>query len=208
MSKVFVDVGISLDGFIAGPNGGAKNPLGDNGLKIHDWMFKQMAFLEHLKLPGSGETGIDNDLVDTTFNRIGANIMGNNMFIEGEANWPEEAPFHCPVYVLTHKKRDPWIRPGGTTFYFTNEDIRTLLQKVKKYAGDKDVRISGGANVIQQYFNAGLVDELTLHVVPLILGKGVCLFENIDKEKFSIEIIEVINSKQVTHLIYKVRNSN
>ena len=206
MSKVFVDVGISLDGFIAGPNGGANNPLGDNGLKIHEWMFKQKAFLEHLNLPGNGETGEDNDIVEKTFNRIGANIMGKKMFIEGEANWPEEVPFKCPVYVLTHQKRESWERPGGTTFYFTNEDIQTILQKVKKDAGNKDVRISGGADVVRQYFNAGLVDELSLHVAPIILGKGVRLFDKIDREKFSLEISEVINSSMVTHLFYKVNN--
>ena|SRR3970040_1036146 len=92
MSKVFVDVGISLDGFIAGLNGGAKNPLGDGGIKIHSWMFKQKAFLQHLKLEGGETNNTDNDIIEKIFNRIGANIMGKKMFIEGEANWPEEAP--------------------------------------------------------------------------------------------------------------------
>lgn len=206
MSKVFVDLGISLDGFIAGPNRGAKNPLGDEGMNIHQWMFKQKAFLKHLNLPNEGETGEDNDLVEKTFNRIGANIMGKNMFIEGEANWPEEAPFQCPVYVLTHQKREPWERPGGTTFYFTNEDIHKVLEKAKKDAGNKDVRISGGADVVQQYLNASLVDELDLHVAPIMLGKGVRVFEKIDKEKFSLEVADVINSPMVTHLFYKVVN--
>jgi dihydrofolate reductase len=206
MSKVFVDLGISLDGFIAGPNGGANNPLGDNGLKIHEWMFKQKAFIKHLNLPGDGETGIDNDLVDKTFNRIGANIMGKNMFIEGEANWPENSPFHCPVYVFTKEKRESWKRPGGTTFYFVNDDIHKVLEKAKKDAENKDVRISGGADVVRQYLNAGLVDELTLHVAPIMFGNGVRLFENIDKEKFSLEIVDAVNSSSVTHLFYKVNN--
>lgn len=208
MGKVFVDSGITLDGYIAGPNGGAANPLGDNGIKIHEWMFKQKAFMDHLNLPGSGETGVDNDLINKTFDRIGANIMGNKMFIEGEANWPEEAPFHCPVYVLTHQKREPWERPGGTTFYFTNEDIRKVLEIAKKDAAKKDVRISGGANVVQQYLNAGLVDELVLHVAPIFLDKGIRLFENIKKEIFDLQINEVISSPTVTHIFYKITNQN
>jgi len=158
MSKVFVDMGISLDGFIAGPNGGAKNPLGDGGLMIHEWMFNQKSFRKHLGMEGGETNNPDNDIIEKIFNRIGANIMGKKMFIEGEANWAEKAPFNCPVYVLTHQKREPWERPGGTTFYFMNEDIHTILKKAKKAAGTKDVRISGGADVIQQYLNAGLID--------------------------------------------------
>ncbi len=208
MSKVFFNVGITLDGFIAGPNCGAKNPLGENGIKIHEWMFRQKGFLSHLKLEGGETNNKDNDIIEETFNRIGANIMGKNMFIEGEANWPEEAPFHCPVYVLTNQKRKPWERPGGTTFFFTNDNIHSVLEKAEKAAGNKDVRISGGASAIQQYLNAGLIDESSLHIAPIIMGKGVKLFESIDKEKFSVEIKEVVNSQMVTHLFYKVINLN
>src|SRR3989304_2025893 len=169
MSKVFVDLGISLDGFIAGPNGGAKNPLGDDGISIHNWMFKQEAFLQHLKLEGGETNNKDNDIIEEIFNRIGANIMGKKMFIEGEANWPEEAPFNCPVYVLTKEKREPWERPGGTTFYFTKDNLEATLLEAKKSAGNKDVRISGGASVIQSYLNAGLIDEFVLHIAPIML---------------------------------------
>ncbi|HSP88383.1 MAG TPA: dihydrofolate reductase family protein [Ignavibacteriaceae bacterium] len=206
MSKVFVDLAISLDGFIAGSNGGAKNPLGDNGLKIHEWMFNQRSFRKHLGMQGGETNNPDNDLIEKTFNRIGANIMGKNMFVEGEANWPEESPFHCDVYVLTKEKRSPLEKPGGTTFYFTNDTITSVLDKAKSAAGKKDVRISGGANIVQQYLHAGFVDELILHVAPLLLGKGVRLFDNIEKEKFSVEISDVINSPTITHIFYKVIN--
>ena len=206
MSKVFVDVGISLDGYIAGPNGGPNNPLGDEGIKIHSWMFKQKSFLSHLKLPGGETDNIDNDIIDSIFNRIGANIMGKKMFVEGEANWPEESPFHCPVFVLTHEKREAWIRPGETTFYFTDESIQDVLKKAKQAAGKKDVRISGGARVIQQYLNAGLIDEFSLHIAPIIIGSGVHLFEHLDKSKFSFEIKDVVNSSEVAHLFYIVKN--
>lgn len=207
MSKVFFDVGMSLDGFIAGPNGGANNTLGDGGIKIHDWMFKQKAFLEHLKLEGGESDNIDNEVIKNTFNRIGANIMGKNMFVEGETSWPEEAPFHCPVYVLTHEKREPWERPGGTTFYFVDDDIKTVLEEAKKAAGNKDIRVSGGARTIQQYLNAGLIDEFNIHIAPMVMGAGIQLLEHLDKNKFSFEINDVVNSPMVTHLFYKIKNN-
>ena len=206
MSKVFVDVGISLDGFIAGPNGGTNNPLGDGGLMIHEWMFKQKSFREHLGLEGGETDNLDNDIIESIFNRIGANIMGKNMFLEGEANWPEEAPFHCPVFVLTHEKREPWVRPGGTTFYFTDEDIHTVLEKANQAAGKKDVRISGGAKAIQNYLNAGLIDEFIIHLTPIVTGAGVRLFEHLEKTKFSFVINDVINSSGVTHIFYNIKN--
>ena len=107
---------------------------------------------------------------------------------------------------MTRQKRKPWKRPGGTTFYFTDENILEVLEKAKQSAGKKEVRISGGANVIQQYINAGLVDELYLHIAPIILGKGVRLFENLEKSKFFFKINNVINSPEVTHIIYQVYN--
>ncbi len=204
MSKVFFDVGMSLDGFIAGPNGGPKNPLGDGGIKIHDWMFKQKAFLQHLQLEGGETNNQDNDIIENIFNRIGANIVGKRMFEEGEFNWPEVAPFHSPVYVLTKQTREPWVRKSGTTFYFIDKDINTVLQKAKKDAGNKDVRISGGADVIRQYFIAGLNNEFSIHLAPLLIGKGTRLFDESFNEKNDIKLEKVIPSNEVTHLFYKV----
>jgi len=206
MSKIFFSVGISMDGFIAGLNGGPKNPLGDGGTEIHKWLYNQKAFLELLELGEGGETGKDNDIVNEIINRSGASIMGKRMFVEGEANWPENAPFHTPVYVLTHEVREPWERKGGTTFYFINDGIEIALQEAKQAAGDKDIRIAGGADTIQQYLNAGLVDDFTINFSPIMLGKGVRLFDNIDKGKFTIDIAEAVNSPQVTHLRYKLNN--
>ncbi len=204
MSKVFFDVGISLDGYIAGANRSANNPLGDGGKEIHDWMFRQKSFREHLGMEGGEENNSDNDIINDTFNRIGANIMGKNMFVEGEASWPEEAPFHTSVFVLTKEKREPWKREGGTIFYFVNEGIEKVLSKAKDAAGQKDVRISGGANVIQQYLNAGFIDEFIIHIAPLFLGKGTRLFEETGNRKISFEISKVIGSPMVTHIFYKV----
>lgn len=206
MKKVFVSVGISLDGFLAGVNGGPTNPLGDNGTEIHEWMYIQKSFRELLDLGEGGETGKDNDILNEIISRTGASIMGKRMFEEGEANWPENAPFHAPVYVLTNHSRDPWERRGGTTFYFVTDGIESALEKARKVAGNKDIRISGGAHVIQQYLNVGLVDEFTIHCTPIMLGTGIRLFNNMDQSKFSFDIIDVINSPIVTHLRYKVNN--
>lgn len=145
MSKVFFDAGISLDGFLAGENRGPKNPIGDGGTDIHKWLYNQKAFLSRLKMEGGETNNKDNDLIEQTFNRAGAYVMGKRMFEEGEANWPEEAPFGTAVYVLTNSSREPWVRKGGTTFYFITDGIESALQKAKEVAGNKDVRISGGA---------------------------------------------------------------
>ena len=127
MSKVFVHLGISLDGFIAGPNRGRKNPLGDGGPSIHEWMFKQEVFRRDLGIGEGGEKGTDNELIRALKDRIGANILGKRMFEEGGANWPEVAPFHTDVFVLTHEVRAPWVRTGGTTFHFVNDGIERAL---------------------------------------------------------------------------------
>jgi len=206
MNKVFFSVGISMEGFLAGLNGGPKNPLGDNGTEIHKWVYNQKSFREQLELGEGGETGKDNDILNQVISRTGASIMGKRMFEEGETNWSENAPFHTPVYVVTKHPREPWVRKGGTTFYFVNDGIESALEKARKSAGNRDIRISGGANVIQQYLNAGLVDEFTIHYAPIMLGDGIRLFDKIDKSKFTVAIVEAVNSPQITHLHYKLNN--
>ena len=206
MSKIFFSVGISLDGFLAGPNAGPKNPMGDGGTTIHMWLYNLARFRKELNIGEGGETGRDNDMIGETIERTGASIMGKRMFNEGEPSWPEDAPFHTPVFVLTHQRRDPWERKGGTTFYFINDGLQSALDKARKSAGRKDIRIAGGANVIQQFLNAGLVDEFTIHVAPIMLGEGVRLFENLVKYKFSVDTLDAIPSGLVTHLRYKVIN--
>jgi dihydrofolate reductase len=205
MSRVFVHLGISVDGYIAGPNRGPKNPLGDGGTSIHSWMFKQRAFSRAHGMGDVGETGQDNRIIEDVVSRIGANILGKRMFEEGEANWPEEAPFHGPVFVLTKEKRSPWERKGGTTFYFINDGIERALERARELAGKKDVRISGGRDVVLQYLNAGLVDELALAISPVILGEGLRLFDGIDKQKVALEIALATHSPDVTHVKYAVK---
>lgn len=136
------------------------------------WILSQQYLREKLKFGPGGETGPINDMVRYTLERAGANIMGKRMFEQGEVSWPEEAPFHAPVYVLTHEQREPWVRPGGTTFYFVNDGPESALEQAKASAGGRDIRISGGADVIQQYLNLGVVDELEIALVPTLFGGG------------------------------------
>lgn len=205
MSKVFVSMGISLDGCVAEPNRSLENLGSDGWLALHEWVFDQKVFRERLKFGEGGETGADNDYLAATFQRIGANIMGKRMFDEGERGWPEEAPFHTPVFVVTHQSRGPWERKGGTTFYFVNDGIEAALGRAREVAGGKDIRISGGAELVRQYLNAGLVDELMLSVAPVLLGDGLRLFDGVDVRSVGLKIMDVLPSTRVTHLRYVVK---
>lgn len=203
MSKVFVDMGVSLDGYIAGPNRRPGNPLGDGGTAIHQWMFQTATFMQRLGLSG-GEISADDVWVKGVFERAGAYVMGKRMFEEGEVGWPEEAPFRAPVFVLTHAARDPWPRKGGTTFHFVTDGIARALQRARAAAGDKDVRISGGADTVRQFIQAGLVDEITLHVAPLLLGSGLRLLDPLGPADLELEQLEASGSARVTHIRYRV----
>jgi dihydrofolate reductase len=205
MSKVFFDVGVSLDGYMSGPNASPGNPLGDRGRMIHKWLFETGYFRKLLGIPGDGEDSVDNQLVRKVFARAGAHVMGRRMFDEGEVSWPEEAPFHSPVFVLTHAARAPWPRKGGTTFYFVTDGIRSALAQAKASANSKDVRISGGAATIRQFIKAGLIDEFTLHVAPMLLGAGgVRLMDQLEVGDLEAAPIAAINSPLVTHIDYRV----
>lgn len=146
---------------------------------------------------------VHSKLIEAVFARTGAYIMGKRMFEEGEAVWPEDL-FKADVYVLTHEKREPWIQNGTTTFHFINDGIESALEKAKQAANGKDIRIQGGANTIQQYLNAGLVEEFFIHTAPVFLGNGIRLFEGIDPNKYDLEILEVIPSDLTTHVRYKL----
>jgi dihydrofolate reductase len=211
MSKVFFSVSVSLDGYLAPPGmdlAHAGDPTFEDWAarwsKLQSWIFPQRYFRERVKLGDGGETGTDNQIVEHTFERTGVSIMGKRMFELGEAMWPEEAPFHTPVFVLTSQVREPWVRPGGTTFYFVNDGIESALRQGRAGAGDRDIRIAGGADVIQQYLRAGLVDEFALAISPVMFGGGRRLFEAISRE-VGVELVEPIASPRVTHVRYAVR---
>jgi len=211
VSKVFFSVGMSLDGYIAPEGMVLPEGLDPNykdwlsqWMALQQWAMGQKFLRERLKLGEGGETGQDNSIIEETFTRTGVSIMGKRMFDGGEHQWPEEAPFHTPVFVLTKQVRDPWERPGGTTFHFVNDGIESALRQAREAAGDKDIRIAGGANAIIQYLNAGLVDEFTIAQAPVLFGGGIRLFEGIDRSKIGLEIAEAIHSPLVTHLRYTV----
>jgi dihydrofolate reductase len=206
MSKVFVNIGLSLDGYMAPDGMTMENPGYKNwGAKwgaLMAWLLNQQYMREKLKFGPGGETGPVNELVRSTAERIGANIMGKRMFQQGERSWPEEAPFHTPVYVLTNEKREPWVRPGGTTFHFINEGAERALEFAREAAGSRDIRIAGGADVIQQYLNLDVIDELEIALAPILFNGGRRLFENIGEPGPQFLIDRVLASTAATHLRY------
>lgn len=209
MSRVFVNIALSLDGYMAPEGMTIENwdtpEFKDWGAKwgaLMAWLLNQQYFRENLKFGPGGETGPVNDHVRTTTERIGANIMGKRMFEQGERSWPEEAPFHTPVYVLTHEQREPWVRPGGTTFHFINDGPERALDLAREAAGKRDVRISGGANVIQQYLDLGVIEELEIALAPVLFGGGRRLFENISEPGPQLRIDRVLDGPAATHLRY------
>ena len=213
MAKLKLDITTSLDGFVAGPDITLENPLGKGGELLHEWMLGLKSWREPHGLEG-GEEGPDDDLVREAVGQNGAVIMGRRMFSGGEgaweddpnadAWWGDEPPFHVPVFVLTHHAREAVPKEGGTTFHFVTDGIESALDQARAAAGDKDVLVAGGADVAQQYLKAGLLDELMLHVSPVLLGGGVRLFEGLGPDDAKLELEEVVESPAVTHVRYRV----
>ena len=213
MSKLRFNITMTLDGYIAGPNQSVENGLGEGGEQLHDWVVKLKSFREmHGDGPG-GETGTNDDVLREAFENIGATIMGRNMFGGGPGPWGNDPwngwwgdnpPFHTPVFVLTHHPREPLVMQGGTAFHFITDGIESALKQAREAAGGKDVSLGGGAKVAQQYLAAGLMDEMELHVVPLILGGGERLFDNLGGSDAKVEPVRVIETPDVTHLKYRV----
>jgi dihydrofolate reductase len=201
--KVFFSVSMSLDGFIAPASLGEL--MGKQWMELQAWIFPQRFFRENLKLGRGGEEGRDNDIVRETFERTGASVMGKRMFDAGEQAWPEEAPFHTPVFVVTHEQREPWKRPGGTTFHFVNDGIESALHRAREAAGDRDVRVAGGGATILEYVNASLIDEFSIALSPVLFGSGTRLFEGVDARRVALEQLRAEPTQRVTHLTYAVR---
>jgi dihydrofolate reductase len=202
---------MSLDGFIAGPDPSEEEPLGKGGEGLHEWVIKLAAWREPHGREG-GEVNASTKAVEEAQENIGAVLMGRNMFGGGPGPWGEEPwngwwgdepPFHTPVFVLTHHPRDPLPMKGGTTFTFVTEGIESALDQAKHAAGGKDVSLAGGANVAQQYLAAGMLDEMQVNLVPILLGHGTRLFDNLAKADANIELVKVIDAPDVTHLNYR-----
>jgi dihydrofolate reductase len=210
MAKLTLDISISLDGYVAGPEQTLEEPLGKGGEQLHEWVFATKAWRSTHGLEG-GEASRDSEVVEEAVGRIGATVMGRKMFSGGsgpweddpnaDAWWGDEPPFRHPVFVLTHHPREAVSKQGGTTFTFVTHGIEAALELAREAAGDRDVAIAGGASVAQQYLRAGLLDELQLHVSPVLLGGGVPLFNGC---RGRLECTRVIESPAVTHLRYRV----
>jgi dihydrofolate reductase len=212
MSKLRFNITMTLDGYIAGPNQSLENPLGEGGEQMHDWVVKLKFFREMHGDEGGGETGTNDDVLRETFENLGAHIMGRNMFGGGPGPWDESwkgwwgdnPPYHHPVFVLTHHPREPLEMQGGTTFFFVTDGIESALRQAKEAAGNKDVLLAGGADVAQQYLAAGLIDEMELHVVPLLLGGGERLLDNLGGSNVRLEPVRTVEGPGVTHLKYHI----
>jgi dihydrofolate reductase len=209
MTKVTSQISISLDGYVAGPNQSLDNPIGEGGMRLHQWAFATDAWNEQHGSEG-GERTADSLVAEEVVQGIGAYIMGRNMFGPGRGAWDqswrgwwgEDPPYHTPVFVLTNHEREPLEMQGGTTFHFVTDGIESALERARAAAGDKDVSIAGGASAVQQYLAAGLLDELYLHIVPVVLGAGERLLDGVGDP--TLEPIKVVESPAVTHVKYRV----
>jgi dihydrofolate reductase len=210
MSKVKATITMSLDGFVAGPDQGAADPLGVGGEQLHGWLVSLEAFRE-THGGGGGEVNASTPIAEEILGNVGATIMGRNMFGPVRGDWPAEAwngwwgsnpPYHTPVFVLTHYAREPLAMEGGTTFYFVTDGIDSALAQARAVvADDKDILIGGGPNTINQYLTAGHIDEFELHIAPFLRGDGERVLVGAN---LKLESLRVVDGGEVTHLKYRV----
>jgi dihydrofolate reductase len=206
---VTCQISISLDGFVAGPNQSVENPIGEGGMRLHEWVFATAGWRRQHGEEG-GDDGADSEVVDELMQGVGAHIMGRHMFGGGSGAWDpdwrgwwgEDPPYHAPVFVLTHHARQPLRMSGGTTFTFVTDGIASALDQAQAAAGDRSVSIAGGADTIRQYLAAGSLDELYLHIVPILLGSGERLLEAVGDPV--LQPVQVVASPAVTHVKYRI----
>jgi len=201
---------MSLDGFVAGPDRSDDDPLGKGGMELHELLASLEAFRERHGEEG-GEVNASTPIAEEIVGNVGATIMGRNMFGGGpgpwhgdswKGYWGDNPPYHHPVFVLTRYPREPLDMAGGTTFYFVSHGIESALEQAREVAGDEDVSLGGGASVAKQYLAAGLLDEMLISIVPIILGGGARLFDNLGNRKPKLEQVEAIEAPGVTHIRY------
>src|SRR4051794_10869930 len=213
MSRLRCDTSVSLDGFVAGPSQSEQNPLGESGERLHDWVISLAAWREAHGYAG-GDINESARIVEESRENIGAGVMGRNMFGPsgggpwGDEQWTgwggDDPPYHYPVFVLTHHARDQVEMKGGTTFHFVTDGIESALERARTAAGGKDIMLWGGAQVVNQYLAAGLLDELELHVVPVLLGGGARLFDNLGDAAVQLAQVRAVEAPGVTHLKYRL----
>jgi len=212
MARLRLGLTMSLDGYVAGPHQSTDNPLGEGGGGLHDWAFAVRSFRAPHGLRG-GETGIDDDVLAESLENVGATVMGRNMFGGGPGPWSEDPPwrgwwgddppFHTPVFVLTHHPREPLEMEGGTIFHFVTDGIEAALERAADAAGGKDVTLGGGAEAARQYLAAGLIDDMEVHVVPVLLGSGERLFDLPAGWQDSYERTRLVASPAAAHFRYR-----
>jgi dihydrofolate reductase len=209
MSRVTCQLSVSLDGYVAGPKQSLDDPIGQGGMRLHDWAFGTASWRAQQGLTG-GREDVDSAVAAESMRGIGAFVMGRHMFGPGRGAWDEswrgwwgdDPPYHAPVFVLTHHPRASVEMAGGTTFHFVTDGVESALEQAKEAAGDAVVSIAGGASVVRQYLRAGLLDELHLHVVPVVLGAGERLLDDVGD--LTLDQVEVRPSAAVTHIRYRV----
>jgi dihydrofolate reductase len=211
MGKVVLDISASLDGFVAGPSPTLEEPLGQGGEQLHEWIFTLASWRERHGRSG-GATNPDDEVMAENLASTGAVLMGRRMFSGGEGTWEDDPkadswwgddpPFRVPVFVLTHHERSPMQR-GSTTYTFVTDGVEIAVEQARTAAGDRNVSVAGGASVAQQVLSAGLMDELEIHVVPILLGGGRRLLDGLDPS-IRLERVRVVDSPAVTHLRYRV----
>jgi dihydrofolate reductase len=209
VSKLRFTIAMSLDGFVAGPNQSVENPIGVGGMRLHEWVFPLRPWRTMQGMEG-GEVNESSRVVEESFAGLGATIMGRNMFGGHPGPWDakkawngwwgDNPPYHHPVFVLTHHPRAPLGMKGGTTFTFVTEGVRAALERARGAARGKDVALAGGAKAAQQYLVAGLVDEMLIHLVPVLLGSGERLFERLGDELHGLKLIRTVAGPSVIHL--------
>jgi dihydrofolate reductase len=213
MTRLRSEISTSLDGYVAGPNATVGSPLGEGGEALHQWMFGLATFRERHGMDG-GERNADDEVVAESLENVGAVVMGRRMFSGGSGPWEDDPvadgwwgddpPFRVPVFVVTHHARETVTKQGGTSFTFVTEGFERAYELARDAADGKDVSLAGGADMVQQALRAGLLDELNVHVAPILLGGGVRLFDNVAGTDVELEIVRVIDSRSVTHLKYRI----
>ena len=212
MSRVRVQAfGMSLDGYSAGPHQDLQHPLGVGGPELMEWFSATRVWRRMLGYDG-GETGVDNQLAEQSFENVGAYILGRNMFGPVRGPWPDdswrgwwgdEPPYHTPVFVLTHHRRAPLAMAGGTEFRFVTDGIQSALAQARAAAGSRDIRIGGGVATVRQYLEARAIDEMHLAVRPVLLGAGESLLSGLDLKTLGYEIARSIQGERAMHVIIR-----
>ncbi|WP_028926593.1 dihydrofolate reductase family protein [Pseudonocardia acaciae] len=203
MAIVTADLMVSLDGFMAGTDVSVSKPGGEGADALHEWIASLASWRERQGLSG-GSRDRDSEVIGDWFDATGAVVMGRMMYDTGEAHWGEDPPFRTPVFVLTHRPRPTLVKQGGTSFTFVTEDIRDAVERARAVAGDGNVDIAGGADTVQQALRAGVVDQLRLHVLPVLIGAGLRLFDNLGADRPRLEQVGVAEGAGAAHLTYRV----